>query len=1165
MRIHLTAFFVLFTAMHIWASSSAQQITLNAENAPLKSVLSEINKQTGYELWYNNRHLQQAHPVSINFKNASLKEVLDKCFEGQPLSYEIANKTIIIRIKPVSLTDKIIGFLKRIGITGVVKDEQGRPIAGVTIRVKGTDNVAVTNEEGRFLLNLVADKAIIQFSYVGYLPEEVNVTKDAEISMVLRLSPAQLDEVNIVSTGYQSLPKERATGSFSKVDNTLFNRRVSTNILERLEGIVPGLAFSTNYDSTNPRQGEFSVRGLSTIFANSRPLIVVDNFPFDGDLYNLNPNDIESVTVLKDAAAASIWGARSGNGVVVITTKRGSKSTPLKIEFNTNYTLIARPDLSYGRNFIDGADFIEAERFLFSQGYYNATLSNATRRPVVSPVVELLAQQRSLPAADLNGRAEIDQQINALASNDFRNDLQKFIYRSPVKQQYALNLNGGGQNNTYYFSGGLDNIPSILNKDNNRRYSLYSGLNLKPVNNLELNTGINFSNNISENNSLGTIQALGKTGYYPYARLADENGDALSLPKDYRESYLRTLTSTQLLDWSYKPLEELNRGDRTTKVLYAKFNAGLTYTFLPGLNIDFKYQLEKQHTLTRNHRSQETYFTRNVINLFSQVSGNTITRPVPLGGILSYLKEELNGNSFRGQINFNRTFHQDHELTFIAGIDAKELIVNQNNWGYYGYDDVIGTTQPVNYNISYPKFSNLAVAGFISNPSLVDRLTDEYMSYYTNGSYTYKSKYIISGSARIDQSNLFGVNANQKGIPLWSSGLAWIVNKETFYPFQWLPYLKLRATYGFNGNIDKSISAFTTARFRGTSFLTNAPYVEILNPPNPELRWERIGVFNIGLDFGTVNNQFAGTIDYYNKRGKDIMGYGPADPTTGILQYKGNVANIKGSGIDVELNFRTRGNVQWLSTFLLSKNTDEVSSYNRQTNLQTYIQYGDGSLGVEAITPAVGKPVYSIFSYPSAGLDPANGDPRGFLNGEISKDYAALRDLTDINAAVFNGPARPTLFGAFRNAVRYKGATLSANVAYKLNYYFRKPTINYTFFAASWTANSDYTLRWKQPGDEIRTNIPSFTFPLNQLRDEFFQYSDVNVERGDHIRLQDVQLSYDLPQKIIGRHLKSLQIYGYASNLGIIWRANKQKIDPDFVNNQYVNPKAVAFGLRSTF
>lgn len=1156
---HLSALLVCLLLLILSVSVQAQTVNLNVTKAPLKAVLEEIKQQTGYRYWYDSKMLEHTVPVTIEVTNADLKTVLDLCMENQPITYELTKKTIALKWKPASFLDKAIKAIKGIRFSGTIQDESGKPMPGVTVRDKNSTAMAMTDESGAFTIETPEENTILQFSYIGYQLIESKAAPGMSVTLFAAVN--QLEELSIVSTGYQILPKERATGSFSKVDNTLFNRRVSTNVLERLEGIVPGLAFSTNYDSTNPRQGEFSIRGVSTIYANARPLIVVDNFPFDGDLYNLNPNDIESVTVLKDAAAASIWGARSGNGVVVITTKKGKAGAPLNIELNANYTYTEKPDIYYDRNFIDASSFIDAEKFLFERGYFDSTLGNTTNRPVVSPVVELLDQQRSLAANDVAGRAKLDDQIDAYRELDIRDDLTKYIYRSSGKQQYSMNLNGGGTKAAYYFSTGYDKIPSSLAGNNSERISLSSGLTYKPVKNLEIASSINYSNN----NGTANYSWLGRSYYYPYAQLADENGMHLALPRNYRQSYIESLTNTQLLDWSFRPLDDLQNGDKTTRNNYTRINAGLNYIFIPGLSLDLKYQLEKQNNTTRDFQSQELYNTRNTINLFTQISGTTVTRPVPVGGILFQDVEALTGNSFRAQINFNRTIANEHEIAILGGVDSKEVITNQNRWTLYGYNDLIGTSVPVAYGTTFPKFSNLSFPGFIDYYDTVEKLTDEYFSYFTNGAYTFKRRYILSGSARIDQSNLFGVNTNQKSVPLWSTGAAWIVSSESFYHVAWLPYLKLRATYGYNGNIDKSVSAFTTARFRGTSSITNAPYAEILNPPNPELRWEQLAVFNVGIDFGSNNNTLSGSIEYYDKRGRDIIGFGPVDPTTGVNQFKGNVAGIKGNGIDIEVNYRAGNRLKWLSTVQFSRSLNKVTNYNRTTNLASYLQFGDGLTGVDLLTPVVGRPVYSIYSYPWAGLDPLNGDPQGFVNGIVSKDYAAIRGSSDINTAIYHGSSRPTTFGSLRNTFSYRGVSVSVNVMYKLGYYFRKPSIDYNSMATTWTANSDYVNRWQTSGDEEHTIVPSFVYPLNTLRDEFYKYAEVNVEKADHIRLQDIQLSYEVPGSLTGKNVKRLQLYGYINNLGVIWRANRKGIDPDYATSQYINPKSFAFGIRSTF
>lgn len=1157
MRVKLTAFLILFTMLHVWATGSAQQLSMTYSNAPLKTVLDDVTNQSGYRLWLNDRLLEQSKAVSINVKDAPLKEVLDKCFEHQPLTYEITNKTIVIKLKPISLKDKFISLLKAIKITGTVKDEQGQSIAGVTVRIKGTNTVVLTNENGVFSIEVENSNSILQFSFIGFEMQERTASLNMQI--ILKEAVGQLDEVNLVSTGFETIPKERATGSFVKLNNELVERRVSTNILDRLEGVTSSLVMNRNYSAGNANSSPFSIRGMSTIFGNAKPLIVVDNFPFDGDITNLNPNDVESITVLKDATAASIWGARSGNGVIVITTKKGRQNKPLSISINSNVNLSEKPDIFYGQSFLDANGFIEAEQFLFSKGYFDANLNNTTTRPVVSPVVEILAQQR----AGTLSQTEAESQINAFRGKDVRDDISRYFYRSTASQQYALNLSAGGDKYSYYISSGYDNVPSVNTGNDYNRTSMNSNFNFTPIKNLEITTGLQYALTNSQNNSIqGAIAPTGKSNYYPYADLVDDSGNALAVPNDYRQSYITSLGTTQLLDWEYRPYDEIRNNDNTTKTNYARINAGLKYTFIPGFSLDLKYQLEKQNNTNLNLQNQQSYFTRNLINLNTQVNGSTVTRPVPLGDILDNDRSELTGKSFRAQFNLNKIVVENHELTAIIGIDARELIVDRYLNRAYGYNPNIATLATIDFNTSFTKYSDLQFPGTIPYFSRIDKSTDEYFSYFGNASYSYMKRYTFSGSARIDQSNLFGVNTNQKSIPLWSFGMAWDISSESFYKFSNFPSLKLRGTYGYNGNVDKSVSAFTTGIF-GNSLITNVPAVTIQNPPNPELRWEKIRLFNLGVDFVTKRKLLGGSIEYYTKKGTDLIGFAPVDPTTGVRQYKGNVANISGSGVDIDLQLSVGERVKWISNLLFSNAINKVTKYRDITTVSGLLQNADGYIEI-SITPVVGRPVFSLFSYRWAGLQGVDGAPQGYLNGEVSTDYATLSNSADVNTVQYEGSSRPTQFGSFRNSIAYKNLIVSVNVTYKLGYFFRRPALSYSTMASSYLGNSEFNNRWINSGDEFTTNVPSFSYPFNANRETFYQYASINIEKGDHFRLQDVQVKYDF--KLSSTNLfRSFGVYAYINNLGIIWKQTKETIDPDFIRNDYISPRTYAIGLKATF
>lgn len=1040
-------------------------------------------------------------------------------------------------------------------LSGKAVDEIDRaPVPGVTISVKDIQRIYTTDKDGMFELVLPRRPEYqMTMRRIGFDPLHVNMKIDKDTVVTITLKPADnvLEEVT-VNTGYQSIPKERATGSFEVVNAELFNRQIGTDVISRLDGIMPSILF----DKRTGAEQRMVIRGVSSLSAiQGAPLIVLDNFPFEGDINSINPNDVESVTLLKDAAAASIWGAKAGNGVLVITTKKGKYKAPWQVSVHANSTIQEKPDLYYMPR-MSTSDFIDIEQFLYEQGAFTSMLANTTNRPPLTPVIELL---------DEHTRGEISEttlknKLDYFREQDIRKDLSNHFYRTGINQQYSFSLNGGGENYTTLFSAGYDHNRSTLVGNDFRRINLNIQNTFRLTPRLDLSTGIRYSMLFGTNNHLGNIQMSAAKGMYPYAEFVDEYGQALAVTKDYRNSYLDEVDERGgLLDWRYRPYDELHLADNTTTGSNLLFSTNLKYRFLADLTGEVYYQYEHEPSFGRQFYSEDTYYTRDLINRFTQVADNGIIRPIPLGGILDRSQSELKAQSFRGQINYTKDW-ANHSIAAIIGMEIRHARNEGNNTRLYGYDDDLQTTNRVDYVNRLPIYDNLAGASTIIFSDRAFGGTQRFVSAYSNGSYTYKKKYTLSVSARKDASNLFGVATNDKWSPLWSVGGAWNIGEEEFYHSNLIPRLKVRTTYGYSGNVRNDVAAVTTLQYYGTSRLGRYPYAVVMNPPNAELRWEKIGTFNLGLDFGFVNNVLAGSIEFYRKTATDLVSLVETDPTTGFGSLSMNSAIIKNTGVDLTLNSNTKlGNTHWSGTLLMSLNRNRIEKYMLEpTRFSQWV--GTGS----SVSPIEGEPAYSVVSYRWGGLDPETGDPIGYLEGVETKDYSLLNQLVTKNDLVFHGSALPEFFGAFRNTIEWKGVSVSMNIAYRTNYYFRRQTINYSnlLTANGQVEHGDFNERWQQPGDERYTTVPSMIYPTNTRRDEFYRNAEVTVERGDHIRIQDINLSYTFLRNGI-KPLRNIRATFYARNLGVIWRANKHNLDPDVA--QLPLPKSWSIGLNANF
>jgi len=382
--------------------------------------------------------------------------------------------------------------------------------------------------------------------------------------------------------------------------------------------------------------------------------------------------------------------------------------------------------------------------------------------------------------------------------------------------------------------------------------------------------------------------------------------------------------------------------------------------------------------------------------------------------------------------------------------------------------------------------------------------------------------------------------------------------------------LKFRITNGYNANSNNNVSAVVTQVYSSSLSQWGAPLASLQNPPNPNLRWEKINMLNIALDFGLRNEIITGSIEYYHKRGTDILGNGPIAPQSGLSQFFGNIADTKGNGIDLTINSKniSSKNFQWSSNFVFSYVSDIVTNYKiKPSTIGTYVTNINSTPAT--LTPVEGYPLYSIFSYPWAGLD-QTGKPQTYLDGKLSTNYSALSSSSNYSNLHYNGSAIPQFFGSLRNTFSYKQFSISANITSKLNYWFRNFYVSRSSVVMSTRSivNQDYQQRWQKPGDETKTNVPAMIYPVSSNAADFiYANSDVTALKGDHVRLQDIQFNYDLQRKRVGNiTIPAMRIYIYLNNLGIIWRANDKKIDPDATSvSSMPNAKTYSFGVKFEF
>ncbi|MGV3528114.1 MAG: SusC/RagA family TonB-linked outer membrane protein [Flavisolibacter sp.] len=1027
-----------------------------------------------------------------------------------------------------------------------VLNEKLQPIAGATVLLKRTGATIITTADGRFSFPSSGPADTLVVSAVGYTTAYIRNNERGKHTIILKTKDTELETV-VINTGYQRLPKERITGSFAVVDKKQLNLQAGINILDRLKGIAAAVNFDANINRT-----PITIRGLSTINGAKAPLVVLDNFPYDGPVENINPDDVESITILKDAAAASIWGTRAGNGVIVITTRRGRLNQKLTIDFNSGFIMQRPPDLFYTKP-MSSRDFVELEEFLFSKGYFK-NLEASAARPALTPALEILIQQRD----GRLGASEAAEQLNRLKQHDVRNDYAKHFYRDALTYQNSISVRGGSTAMAWNLSAGMDrNTGNLASRYD--RFTLRAQNTVEVMRNLVFNAGLSYTSSIAHSGKQGfnTIFLNSTRRLYPYASLVDDAGEALPV-YTYRQPFIDTVGGGSLLDWKLYPATDYRYNRSLTRLNSVIGDIGLSYQLLQGLSIDAKYRYEKQITGDDNIRTNQSYSARDLINRFSQLNRNTgvISYIIPNASILDRSTDDAEAQNFRIHLNFSRQW-QRHQLTAIAGNELRWRVTKGDGFRVYGFDENTLTSSNMDFLNSYATFITGSRQVVPNNVGLSEK-EYRFVSLYANAAYTYNEKYTLSASARRDASNLFGLNTNDKWTPLWSVGAGWNLAKERFYSISQLPLLRLRLTYGLSGNVDLSKSAATTVRY-GNAPLTNFPSATFSQYGNPDLRWEKSAMLNFGIDFSTNTNVLSGSIEYYRKKGTDLFGPAPLDYTAGLLAktITKNVAAMKASGMDIVLNsVNVNRRIKWTTGAIINYNHNEITDYYLST-LAANNFIGSGS----AISALPGSPVYALMVNKWGGLD-ASGNPQGFLDNALTTDYNRLvgsdylvTDLADPR------PALPTWTGSVNNTISWKGWSLSALVSFSAGNYLLRESVQYAQLFSQYLTHADYARRWQKPGDEAITNVPSLVYPANSNRDIFYAVSEALVEKADYVKLQNLHLGFR-PQA--SGWMRNISFYAVATNLGILWRANKHGIDPEYGNAIPPGP-SFALGFKSSF
>lgn len=1151
-----TAMLLLAFGLHVSAKSTGQNISLEAHHEPLAKVMNEIKKQTGYSFFFNQQWLEQSKPVDMRVKNMPLAEVLKRCFAGQPFYYAIVNKTIVLKLKPA--TEHAAPAPAAIDAHDVricVRDSLGNPLAGATVFISNVKKGGQTDSNGCITLTGVQDDATLIVSYVGYVTQRVGVNGRSAINVALKLEQrAQENVVVVYNTGYQAMAKERSTGSFSVIESDdILQKSGSMNAIDRLEGLAPGLSF--NYGQGNDK---ILMRGVSSVNLDRQPLIILDGVPVAEykDIESLvNPADIQNVTLLKDATAASIWGAQAANGVIVITTKSGQfNDSKLNISYNGFVSFKGLPDQS-SLNLMSSSEFIGANKALFNTQQYADAFPYSTVStgllPKIYPHEQVYYDQKSGAITEAIANSRWD----SLAGLSNQGQINKDFYRRGLLSAHSISVSGGGKFNRFFSS-----LSYSRENGMDRSTSDHYLINLKEEMKLAKWLTFDVTGNLSYEKRHQLFVSLPKgmtlNNYLPYAMFATNGGRPLSQSYlNFMPAYQQSAEQKSGISLNYIPLDELDRNKNSQSSIASRVNAGLRFNLLKGLTYSFRGQYQKTVDDGYNFYDASSFPVRLENTQFTQAPSTPTGSPTyflpTTGGHYSTNNTKVTSWTVRNQLDYNNKIGTDHQIVALGGVEMRSSLYDITNTLTRGYN--FQTETYTNYNqkdlettgISRPvlPIGNASANKLTSFPLTKAESELRFLSYYGNLAYTFKGRYNFNGSLRYDQSNLFGKASSSQNKPIWSAGLSWNLEKEDFFRSGIFTKLTPRITYGIAGNSPKpGLGGAYDVLYAVSSPMFDQPGYIIISPANNQLSWELTKIFNAGLDFELLDHRISGSIDYYNKQTRDLLGDNPVDPTTGWYSYYGNIGNLYNKGIEfsVTSNNIITSQFSWTTKLNLSYNKNKVTLLKRYTPLVATSLVNGGFVE--------GYSAYSLFAYNYKGLD-ANGNPVAI---KADGTTVSLTNQLINDDILYQGTTQPLWYGGITNTFFYKRFSLSGLIVFNLGNVMRA-NVNQVYSGRLLTnISKSFEDRWKQSGDENKTNVPKYianeSTSLSERSTDLYTKGNVNTVSGSYMKLRDLTLAYSFPiSSGIKNAIKKIKVYGQINNI-MLWTKNSDHIDPEYYN-----------------
>ncbi len=1005
-------------------------------------------------------------------------------------------------------------------ISGTVKGVDGKPIAGATVLVEGTSIGTTTNAEGRFSVQAPADGTLV-VSFIGYASKSVNIAGKTRLDIALKEDTHAIDDVIVVA--YGTAKKESFTGSVAVVKGEELEHRKVSNVTKALDGLAPGVQVTSG--SGQPGSGTtVAIRGFGSINASSTPLYVVDGIPYDGVISAINPDDIASISILKDASASVLYGARGANGVVLINTKKGNRNeTNVELKINVGVSSRAIPRYET----VGARDFME----IMYSAFYNDYGSNAVAQ-MASGSKRIFGSNEmynpyDVPLAQLftaDGKVRDDAKL--LWDEDW---LDEVTDNAALRQEYGASVSGGNEKTQYMFSLGYLNEDGVLKTTNFERYSGRLNVETQAKPWFAAGMGANFARN-STNSSQTSASATSNVFFsaqmmapiYPVYQRDPETGD-----------YLRDANGRKQFDYGSSRPSGQQTNFNSIATLYDDKYAQTSYSLSARAHMDFmgisdhwseglKFQLNFG---TDYYNSQSmTYYNPFFGN--AESVGGRIQKPTPRLGY-----------TFNQLLSYNRTFDR-HNIDLLLGHE------------YYAYT----TSDLSGHKTGLPGggiYELDAAAVIVGTGSSTDE--DRIESVFSRIGYSYDDKYYLSGSWRTDGSSRFARSTRWGNF--WSVGASWRMSQEAFMrDISWLNNLTLKFSYGVQGN--NSVGSYYAYQALYDTGSPNAtlPGATINDVANEDLTWESNHNLNVGLE-ARLLDRIDLSFEFYNRKTTDMLLSYPLASSSGFDSYYRNSGEMRNRGIEFAVTGRIfdRRDFQWSVTWMGSTVSNKVLKLTED---------GKDIIGSTQIIRE-GETLYSYYVARSAGVDPMTGEKMYWATDKDGNDYITKSTTVAQANRVIAGSRIPDLYGSLSTSLRWKNLDFSISTNYSIggkNY----DGVYYEFMSCYYTAQAkhkDMLRAWRKPGDV--TDVPKYTIGETPI------VTDDKLVDASYFSIKNITLGYTLPRRWTSKiGFKAARVSASVDNLCIF--THLKGMDPQYsltggTSYAYAPTRTVSFNLDLKF